>query len=319
MDGLLVIDKPAGPTSHDVVARARRLLGERCIGHTGTLDPAATGVLPLVIGRATRLARFLSATDKSYDAVIRLGISTDTYDADGTGVGPAFEGEWPSPAAIEAAVLGFCGHVLQQPPAYSAKRIAGTRAHVIARRGRGRPPGDTERAGDHEGRSESAGAASSLPNLAPVTLHEIAVAAVEGDRVNLRLTCSAGFYVRSLAHELGVRLGTGAHLLALRRTRSGEYGLEGALSLETAEHDRKTALAALIPIDRMLLSVAQVVLTEDGVRHTSHGCDLGQVDVSSGWPAAVVLVRLVDSRGRLVGMGRPARTPGLLHPCVVLG
>jgi tRNA pseudouridine55 synthase len=318
MDGLLVIDKPAGPTSHDVVARVRRLLGERAIGHTGTLDPAATGVLLLVIGRATRLARFLSATDKSYDAVIRLGVSTDTYDADGTSVGPAFEGEWPSPAAIEAAVLGFRGCFLQQPPAYSAKRIAGTRAHVLARRGRGRPP-DTDRAGDHEGRSESAGAASSLPNQAPVTLHEIAVAAVQGDRVNLRLACSAGFYVRSLAHELGVRLGTGAHLLALRRTRSGEYGLEGALSLETAERDREMALAALIPLDRMLPSVAQVVLTEDGVRHTLHGRDLGQVDVSSGWPSAVVLARLVDSRGRLVGLGHPARTPGLLHPCVVLG
>lgn len=317
MDGLLVIDKPAGPTSHDVVARARRLLGERGIGHTGTLDPAATGVLPLVIGRATRLARFLSAADKSYDAVIRLGVSTDTYDADGTSVGPAFEGEWPSPAAIEAAVLAFRGRFLQQPPAYSAKRIAGTRAYVLARRGRGRP--DTDRASDHTGRSEPEGAASSLPNQAPVTLHEIIVAAVEGDRVNLHLACSAGFYVRSLAHELGVRLGTGAHLLALRRTRSGEYGIEGALALETAERDRETALAALIPIDRMLPSVAQVVLTEEGVRHTLHGRDLGQVDVSSGWPAAVVLVRLVDSRGHLVGLGQPARTPGLLHPCVVLG
>src|SRR5437660_818196 len=121
MDGLLVIDKPAGPTSHEVVARIRRVLGERRIGHTGTLDPAATGVLPLVVGRATRLAQFLNASDKAYDAVIRLGVATDTGDAQGTPVGRQAHGDWPSRDTIERALATFRGTHLQQPPAFSAK------------------------------------------------------------------------------------------------------------------------------------------------------------------------------------------------------
>jgi tRNA pseudouridine55 synthase len=124
MDGLLVVDKPAGPTSHEVVARVRRALGERRIGHTGTLDPAATGVLPLVLGRATRLARFLSASDKSYEAIVRLGVATDTCDAEGTAAGPRYEGAMPSREAVDRALDQFRGTFLQQPPAYSANKIA---------------------------------------------------------------------------------------------------------------------------------------------------------------------------------------------------
>src|SRR5439155_1585496 len=133
VDGLLVIDKPAGPTSHDVVARLRRVLRERRIGHTGTLDPAATGVLPLVLGRATRLARFLSARDKQYEAVIRLGTATDTYDAQGVATGVRHQGAWPSRREIEAALATFRGTSLQQPPAFSAKKIDGKRSHKLAR------------------------------------------------------------------------------------------------------------------------------------------------------------------------------------------
>src|SRR5436190_12148679 len=125
MDGLIVIDKPEGPTSHDVVARLRRVLRERRIGHTGTLDPAASGVLPLVIGRATRLARFLSARDKSYEAVIRLGVATDTYDAHGQASGLPHSGAWPSRDEIERALDAFRGTFLQQPPAFSAKKSDG--------------------------------------------------------------------------------------------------------------------------------------------------------------------------------------------------
>src|SRR5947209_1484568 len=142
MDGLLVIDKPAGPTSHDVVARVRRALRERRIGHTGTLDPGATGVLPLVIGRATRLARFLSARDKQYEAVIRFGTATDTYDAQGIPSGVRHQGVWPSDSEIEAAVATFRGTSLQQPPAFSAKKIEGKRSHKLAR-GRGSDRGQT--------------------------------------------------------------------------------------------------------------------------------------------------------------------------------
>src|SRR5438128_3508871 len=125
MDGLLIVDKPAGPTSHDVVARVRRRLRERRVGHTGTLDPAASGVLPLVLGRATRLARFLSASDKTYEAEIRLGAATDTYDALGVVSGPMHQGPWPAREQIERALDAFRGSFLQSPPAFSAKKIGG--------------------------------------------------------------------------------------------------------------------------------------------------------------------------------------------------
>ena len=133
MDGLLIVDKPAGPTSHDVVARVRRALGVRRIGHTGTLDPAATGVLPLVLGRATRLARFLSASDKAYEAVVHLGVATDTNDAEGAAAGPSYQGPLPSREVIDRALDAFRGTFLQQPPAYSAKKIDGQRSYRLAR------------------------------------------------------------------------------------------------------------------------------------------------------------------------------------------
>src|SRR3954468_14870055 len=133
MDGLLVVDKPAGPTSHDVVARARRALGERRIGHTGTLDPGATGVLPRVRGRATRLARFLSASDKTYEATLRLGFATDSGDSAGQPIGTSYEGPWPTRDDIDAALEAFRGTFIQQPPALSAKRIGGERSHRLAR------------------------------------------------------------------------------------------------------------------------------------------------------------------------------------------
>src|SRR4051812_43461174 len=139
MDGLLVVDKPAGPTSHDVVAIVRRVVGERRIGHTGTLDPAATGVLPLVLGRATRLARFLSSSDKEYEARVRVGIETDTYDADGQPVGVAHAGLSPSRDEIDRALDAFRGTFLQKPPAYSAKKIDGQRSYALARVARLKP------------------------------------------------------------------------------------------------------------------------------------------------------------------------------------
>src|SRR5436309_5063717 len=139
MDGLLLVDKPSGPTSHDVVERMRIVLGERRIGHTGTLDPAATGLLPLVLGRATRLARFLSASDKSYDAAVRLGITTSTGDADGEPAGPPYGGPLPSREAVDRALDAFRGTFSQRPPAFSAKRIAGRRSYLLARRARSHP------------------------------------------------------------------------------------------------------------------------------------------------------------------------------------
>jgi tRNA U55 pseudouridine synthase TruB len=151
-----------------------------------------------------------------------------------------------------------------------------------------------------------------------VTARTIDIVSVDGDCVTLAIDCSAGFYVRSLAHDLGAALGTGAHLAALRRTRSGDFTLTDSLPLAAAENDRDAALAAVIPLDRMLLSLPVVVLTEQGARHAAHGRDLSAADVAGGTIGAAEVCRLLNQRGELVGIGQPARAPGLLHPSVVL-
>jgi tRNA pseudouridine55 synthase len=293
MDGLLIVDKPSGPTSHDVVARLRRVLRERRIGHTGTLDPLATGVLPLVVGRATRLARFLSASDKAYDAVIALGCATDTGDRLGTPIARATSAEAPAIGrdAIERALDEFRGTYLQQPPVYSAKKVGGRRSYALARAG-------------------------SVPESVPlrpqsVTVHRLELIAVEGNLVTLGLDCSAGFYVRSLAHDLGERLGTGAHLAELRRTRSGDYTVNEAMPLEAAERDPGAAAERLIPLSQMLRRLPVVELTADDARRARNGQDIaGQ---------ATGPVRLIDPAGELVGIAEPTGVAGLLHPFVVLG
>ena len=249
MDGLLIIDKPSGPTSHDVVARVRRALRERRIGHTGTLDPAATGVLLLVLGRATRLARFLSASDKSYEAVVRLGFATDTADAQGRALEPVFQGSLPSHDTIDAALDIFRGPFLQRPPAFSAKKIDGKRSHELARARVRAGVAPSHFAPSHLASSD---APPDLPPPASVTVHRLALVSVDADRVTLSLDCSAGFYVRSLAHDLGERLGVGAHLATLRRTRSADFTIDQAIDLGTAERDPQGAAAAIIPLADML-------------------------------------------------------------------
>src|SRR5262245_24018300 len=162
MDGLLIVNKPAGPTSHDVVARLRRVLGERRIGHTGTLDPLATGVLPLVVGRATRLARFMAAGEKTYEAIVQLGWSTDSGDAAGTIIGERHDGPMPSRDAIESALEGFRGTFLQRPPAFSAKKLSGQRSYRLARAG-----------------------SPTAPAAVSVTTHVLDLVSIDDDRVTL--------------------------------------------------------------------------------------------------------------------------------------
>jgi len=299
MDGLLVIDKPAGPTSHDVVARMRRVLGERRIGHTGTLDPNASGVLPLVIGRATRLAKFLSGGAKTYEAVVRLGVATDTYDAEGAQAGAAWSGPLPGRDAIEQTLGAFRGTFPQQPPAYSAKKIDGVRSYKTARAAR---PG------------LSGPAHPALPALQPVTVtvHSLELLTIEADEVTLRVECSAGFYVRSLAHDLGQRLGVGAHLSALRRTVSSGFTLADAIPLEFAERSREDAMDAMLPMEAMLPQFREVVLTDEGLLRALHGRDISAPEAVSG------PVRLVDEVGQLVGIAEPTGVPGVLHPAVIL-
>jgi tRNA pseudouridine55 synthase len=305
MDGLLVIDKPPGPTSHDVVARMRRVLGERRIGHTGTLDPAASGVLPLVLGRATRLARFLSGADKSYEAVVRFGLATDTYDFEGQPVGERSTAPAPAREQIETALDTFRGTFQQQPPAFSAKKIDGHRSYVAARAGRRKP-------------GAAGPAVPALPAPVTVTIHRADIVDLVADCVTLSIECSAGFYVRSLAHDLGVRLGVGAHLAALRRTVSAGLTLADAIPLDVAERSRDEAIGAIVPLGRMLSHLSSAVLTDDGVERAMHGRDIGAAEVTSGMLPGIPPIRLLDQRGQLIGIAEPAATPGLLHPSVVL-
>lgn len=291
MDGVLVVDKPQGLTSHDVVAAARRALDEPRIGHTGTLDPLATGVLPLAVGRATRLVRFLTASDKDYVATIRFGVTTDSYDITGTETGRT--GQVPSREAMRDAVHRLAGEYLQMPPAFSAKKVEGRRAYALARR-------------EH--------AVTLMP--VPVRVTRADVVEVAGSCATIALTCSAGFYVRAFAHSLGELTGTGACLEALRRTRSGEFRLDGALSFEALQ-DRARVAERLIPLARVLESFPAVTVTERGRAHVSHGRELGPEDVATP-VEPVEWTRLLDETGALLALATPGKLPGSLHPSVVL-
>ena len=303
MDGVLVIDKPAGPTSHDVVARVRRALGLSRIGHTGTLDPLATGVLPLVIGRATRLASFLSATEKEYDAAVRLGAATETYDAAHRAGPPPPAPEGIDAARIDAALDEFRGTYAQMPPPYSAKKIAGVPAYKLARR-------------DEPVQLRAV----------TVTVSDLSLTSYVDGLACLRVRSSAGFYVRSLAHELGARLGCGAHLESLRRVRAGAFEEAAAIALATVEAEGRAASRRIVPLDRLLPHVPAVVLTERGVRRATHGNDVAFDDVigSPGVlpaPRAVTAEagqwRLLDEGGALLAIAE-SRPGGALHPVIVL-
>lgn len=211
VQGLLLIDKPAGMTSHDVVQRVRRVYGERSIGHLGTLDPFATGLLILLLGRATRLATFIDAEPKVYEAVISFGEETDTDDATGTVIRTA---DAPSEAAIRAGIESLTGTISQVPPAYSAKSVDGTRAYDAARRGE---PLD-------------------LPAV-EVTVHSWLIGPYTNGQLSAVITCSGGTYIRALARDLGRMTSSAAHLSALRRTRAGHFDVADASTLETLSKD----------------------------------------------------------------------------------
>ena len=229
MHGVLIVDKPAGPTSHDVVAVARRAIGIDRIGHTGTLDPLATGVLPLVVGRATRLASFLSGAEKEYVARIRFGTSTATYDAEGETFGQeALElAPMPGPvaeSAVRDVLPDFAGTYWQLPPPFSAKKIGGTPAYKLARL---RKPVELK--------------------PVQVTVKAIDLRAFADNLAEIRIVCSSGFYVRSLAHDLGQRLECGAYLEGLQRTRAGSFGLADATPLDVLIGEGRAAIAAVDP------------------------------------------------------------------------
>jgi len=306
MDGLIVIDKPIDVTSHDVVARVRHILQERRTGHTGTLDPFATGVLVLLLGKATRLAQFLSSDDKEYDAIIRLGYATDTGDRTGTridGPKPASLGNW-SEQEIETALGSFRGWIDQVPPMYSAKKRGGEKLYELARRGE-----EVDR------------------EPVRVCVHEFTAIKPDGllfkDNMDgtfdfrARVVCSSGTYVRTLAEDFGKRLSVSAHLAELRRTRVGEFRVENAVTLD----DLKTSFAEeslgelVRPPGVALSKLPFVHLTAQDVRNVSHGREIRIA--GSEW-ADGENVRMCDADDQLIAVGRYDAGAQSLHPHVVL-
>jgi len=217
MDGVLVLDKPAGMTSHDAVNRLRRITGERSIGHLGTLDPMATGVLPMLLGRMTRLAQFYLHCEKEYEGEIRLGFATDTYDATGQATGAEIEVKC-SEAEIREAAGKFAGVIEQMPPPYSAKKVAGVPAYKLARK-------------------------NQSVELKPVKVEvkRFEINSVRENLISFRAQVASGTYLRSIAHDLGRELGVGGHLASLRRTAVGEFRIEDACTLEQLTASSKDA------------------------------------------------------------------------------
>ncbi len=296
MNGLLVIDKPGGITSHDVVNRLRRITGERSIGHLGTLDPMATGVLPLLMGRFTRLAQYFSAAQKSYTGSIRFGFATDTYDSEGE---PAGADPWPDLAStvtlerIREAAARFHGEMQQMPPPFSAKKIDGKPAYKLAREGK-------------------------PVQLKParVQIDAFVIRALEGPEAAFAMDISAGGYVRSVAHELGHDLGCGAHLSSLRRTRAGAFTLAEAHTLEELEAlaEDSAALEGLCVHPRTLLPEMPAV-TGDGqaLGRLRNGAQANLPEFSN-----VPLVKVFAGPRELVGIAR--RVAGtLFQPVLVMG
>lgn len=294
MDGVILLDKPRGLTSHDVVARLRAVTGERRVGHTGTLDPLATGLLPLVFGRATRLASLLAAGDKSYEATITLGQSTDTDDSDGRPLGEPRDATAVADR-LQEILQGFQGTFDQTPPSHSAKKVGGTPAYALARQDR-----------------------PVVLKPVSVTVHALDLIEHAGREVRLRMRVTAGFYVRALARDLGARLACGAHLSALRRTATGPFvvadalGLDEAIRLGPALADRLIAPAAALP------ALPAVVVTAPGLERVRHGNPVGPAHLTGAWaPNGASAIKILTGDGRLAALGR-WRGP-LLHPVVVLG
>ena len=321
MTGALLLDKPAGPTSHDVVAFTRRLLKTPRIGHTGTLDPLATGLLVLLVGPATRLAQFLVTDEKEYIAEVRLGVATPTYDAQSLSEvgdarlepGSSAVENLPSVAAIERALDGFRGTFLQTPPPFSAKKVDGVRAYAKARKNQAvvlEPVEVTVR----ELELLPSRMESPASNLQPPASN---LQRPASSLVRLRVVASAGFYVRSLAHDLGLALGCGGHLEALRRTRAGRFRIEDAATLDELERTGPGAAARVIPVNLLLAEFPAVALTEEGLRRATNGNPLGPGHLKGVRPGSDPFWRVLDDAGETLAVAEH-RSDGLLHPLVVL-
>jgi tRNA pseudouridine55 synthase len=310
-DGILVIDKPSGRTSHDVVESVRQLAGFRGIGHLGTLDPQATGVLVLALGRATRLARFYTGRRKRYTCAVRFGFETDTYDADGEALGadaaPALNAD-----ELAAYAARFVGKIQQTPPAYSAKKIRGRPAHELARKNK-------------------------PVNLEPVEVEvfEFRLTGVEGSVARFVVECGAGTYIRSLAHELGKLQGSGAHLAEIARTAVGEFTLDQAVSLSDLAQDARAGrlLERIIPLEKLLTDLPRATILPVIEKRVRHGAKFnltlaqiqpGQTNVARNAPAQLdsgdwkpARLRVFSQQGQLIAIAEPV-VPRTYQPVVVL-
>jgi tRNA pseudouridine55 synthase len=302
ISGVLILDKPAGVTSHDVVARVRRVLGMRQVGHFGTLDPFATGVLPVSVGKATRFAQFYLKSRKAYEGAIRFGYSTDTYDATGK------QTSEPAPVTLESVAIEktfgeFTGRLMQTPPPFSAKRVGGVRAYELARK-------------------------QKPVQLTPVEVevYALELLGLEGDLVHFAVECSGGTYVRSLAHDFGQKLGCGAHLVCLRRTAVAEFTQSRAVTLDHLQEavERGELNTCLAPLESLLPDFPELVVRGREEAAVRHGCkfELAQAmrprrgPVEARSPVATLL-KILNPERRLIAVARHV-SGGVYHPNLVL-
>ena len=303
MDGLILVRKPARATSHDVVAALRNILIQKKIGHFGTLDPLASGLLLAAIGKATRLFPFYSKMDKIYEGRIRLGFSTDTFDAAGRPTSPEC-GCFPDRLAVKAALPDFEGEITQIPPPYSAKKVEGKPLYAYARRNipvNGRP--------------------------FQVRVHSFDLLGYVPPHIDFAVRCGSGTYIRTLAHDLGQKLGCGAHLEELVRTVVGEFSLKNGLTLEEIRDFQEIGATErfLLPMESLLPSLAKIRISEEGVQRIRDGRPISAEQVAesegNGLPALQgdpeIVVRLFGPDGRLIALARRASPLGLFAPFLV--
>ncbi len=303
-NGILIIDKPAGITSHDVVSRLRRILKTKSIGHTGTLDPFATGVLVMLIGKATRLARFLDKDAKEYEATVRFGFETDTGDATGERRGEKEKGRKGDNPVIkvsdlEAVLPEFRGEIWQTPPMYSAKKVKGKKLYELAREGI-----EIER------------------EPVKITIYKLDLIENKEIRnpqseIRIRVACSAGTYIRTLAEDIGKKVGTGAHLAGLRRTRAGNFDLEKAVTIEELEKivsDGKLGEIS-ISMNDALVHLPKIILTETEVEKTRNGIKYNYKNAETADNQAI---RMTDENNNLAAIGFYNSAENYVQPKVVL-
>jgi tRNA pseudouridine55 synthase len=297
-DGVLIIDKPAGWTSHDVVARVRRILKTRQVGHTGTLDPFATGVLVICVNRATRLVQFLTGDDKEYLATMRLGFATDTGDLTGQPLPPVSDTSGITAEMVKESLSHFCGRIKQVPPMYSAKKIGGVKLYQMAREGK-----EIER--------EPVEVEIKELELIPETLERNTGCG----NLTFRVVCSSGTYIRQLAEDLGNHLGVGAHLIALRRTRAGLCGLDSAVTLEKLEELMRAGRVGqvMIPMAKAL-AMDELLISQDERKEIAHGRSIRR---AGNWLNGT-LAKLCDPDSGLVAVAQYHAIEDIWHPRVVL-